>query len=216
MILAHLTDLHLNGSADRRNRVVTALRMARGLGASHLLLTGDLTAYGTTPQVHELAGLLEAEWPKSQGLGRTVVAGNHDGVGAIDKLFPLPPPVDVGGALVVAVDTRFKRRALAFRALGAVGKEALSDIERVSRDPGRPVILAMHHGPHGRDLDLFQGTVGRKGLGALLEERPHLHVCCGHDHRHVDLGQIHVANAVAHHDKALRLYEVSGAGFRVI
>lgn len=216
MIVAHLTDLHLNGSSDRRARVVTQLRMARGLGAAHLLLTGDLTAYGTAPQVHELAGVLRDEWPHAEGLGKTVVPGNHDGEGPIDTHFPVSGPVELDGAIVVPVDTRFKRRALAFRALGAIGKETLETLERVSRDPGRTVVAAMHHGPHGRWLDVFQGTVGRNGLGALMKDRPHLHVCCGHDHQHLDLGNIHVAHAVAHHDKALRLYEVGAGGFRVL
>jgi 3',5'-cyclic AMP phosphodiesterase CpdA len=216
VIVAHLTDLHLNGSADRRTRVVAALRLARGLGAAHLLLTGDLTAYGTAPQVHELAGVLREEWPASEGLGKTVVPGNHDGQGPIDTHFPLSGPIEVDGAIVVPVDTRFRRRALAFRALGAVGREALETLERVSRDPGRTVVAAMHHGPHGRALWFFEGTVGRHGLGALMKERPHLHVCCGHDHRSFDRGNVHVANAVADHDKALRLYEVVADGFRVL
>jgi 3',5'-cyclic AMP phosphodiesterase CpdA len=217
MILAHLTDLHLNGSADRRTRVVAALRQARGLGAAHLLLTGDLTAYGTHAQVAELSRLLADEWPAAEGLGKTVVPGNHDGDGPIDKHFPVGEPTEIAdGAVLVPVDTRFKRRALAFRALGAIGKEALGTLERVSRDPARTVVAAMHHGPHGRAMGFFEGTVGRQGLGALMKDRPHLHVCCGHDHRSFDRGNVHVANAVAHHQKALRLYEVGSAGFRVL
>lgn len=216
MIVAHLTDLHLNGSADRRGRVVRALDAAKAAGARHLLLTGDLTAYGTGAQVAELEGVLAQSWRPSLGLGRTVVPGNHDGRGAIDKAFPLHGPVDLDGAVLVPVDTRFHRRALAFRALGAIGKETLSGLERVSRDSSRPVILAMHHGPHGRALGLFEGTVGKEGLGGLMSERPHIHVCCGHDHVREDRGNIHIADAVAHHDKPLRLYEVGRSGFRVL
>jgi 3',5'-cyclic AMP phosphodiesterase CpdA len=216
MILAHLTDLHLNGSADRRSRFVSALRQAKGLGARHVLLTGDLTAYGTAPQVAELARILLEEWPLAAGLGMTVVPGNHDGIGAIDRMFPLSGPSEVDGALIVPMDTRFHRRALAFRALGAISRESLGRLEAVSRDPDRTVVVAMHHGPHGRSMGFFEGTVGRKGLGDLMGARPHIHVCCGHDHRSFDRGRIHVAHAVAHHESPLRLYEVGAGGFRVL
>jgi 3',5'-cyclic AMP phosphodiesterase CpdA len=216
MIVAHLTDLHLNGTSDRRGRVIRSLEAAQSAGARHLLLTGDLTAYGTGAQVAELEGVLSQHWRPSLGLGKTVVPGNHDGRGPIDKTFPLHGPVDLDGALLVPVDTRFHRRALAFRALGAIGKDTLAGLELASRDPGRPVVVAMHHGPHGRTLGLFEGTVGKEGLGALMQKRSHIHVCCGHDHAQFDRGNIHAAHAVAHHDKPLRLYEVGRDGFRVI
>jgi len=213
--IAHLTDLHLDGSPGRRERLRRALSEARGLGAQHLLLTGDLTAFGTEAQCAELAGVLETDWPARWGLGKTVVAGNHDGWGPIDRLFPTPPPADLGAAVILPVDTRFHRRALAFRALGAVGKEALRTIGEVTRDPRRPVVIAMHHGPHGHALGMFEGLVGRKGLGAILDARPHVHVCCGHDHERKDRGNVHIAPAVAHDPRPLRLYDVGPAGFQV-
>ena len=213
MIVAHLTDLHLNGSADRRARLTSALGEAKAAGAGHLLLTGDLTAYGTGAQMAEVSSVLREHWGDR---GKTVVPGNHDGRGDVDRFFPLSGPEEVDGALIVPVDSRYHRRALLFRALGAVSKQAFEHVERVSRDPGRTVVVAMHHGPHGRPLGFFEGTVGRHGLGSLLTQRPHVHVCSGHDHRAFDRDNVHVAHAVAHHDSPLRLYEVSRTSFRTL
>lgn len=215
MILAHLSDLHLDGSAVRRQRFAEGLGWARRAGATHLLLTGDLTAYGHETECHELAGILDAYWPKEAGLGRTVVPGNHDGWGPIDRILPKARTEDLGEAVVVPLDTRYHRRALVFRASGAVSEAGLGLVRHVATHcPDRPIVVAMHHSPERRWP--FEALVGRSGMGALLEQLPQVHVACGHDHERRDVGRVHIAASIAHDPGALRLYEASGGRFRVI
>ncbi len=68
----------------------------------------------------------------------------------------------------------------------------------------------MHHGPQQHPLQLFHGLVDRHGLRKLLGCRPWTHVVCGHDHRCLDIGQVHVAPSVAHHPDPVRVYQVAG------
>src|ERR1700734_784824 len=103
--IAHLTDLHLNGSFDRRSKFESGLRQAVQRGATYLLLTGDLTAHGKAVHFTELAGCLEQYWP----YGVTMVGGNHDGDGFHRDLGGCLEPyaafsagvTDLGGSLMI-------------------------------------------------------------------------------------------------------------------
>jgi 3',5'-cyclic AMP phosphodiesterase CpdA len=212
--IAHITDMHLNGGADRRARFEKALAGAVGGGATYLLLTGDLTAHGSPAGFVELAGCLDFGWPH----GATIVGGNHDGpamksalggcLGRFQSTSLPGVPVDLGDSLIIPVDTYYARRALAFRALGSVGKSQLAGIEATARVARRPVVLAMHHGPIAEPLRAFASLNDRQKLAGLLTKYPHLSICCGHDHRILDLGRVHVAASCASHTDPLRLYDI--------
>jgi 3',5'-cyclic-AMP phosphodiesterase len=201
--IAHLSDTHLNGTADRRTRLIAGLSKAQGAGAKHLLLTGDLTTSGRPEEYYELARVLRTHWVGSS----TVIAGNHDS-SQFDSMFGAPSLIDLGDAFVMPLDTRYGKRALLFRALGRVGLEQLSSVERLASSTTKPVVVAMHHGPQSHPLQWLDGLVDRRRMLGLLESHPHMHVCCGHDHRNLDVGRIHVAGSAAHHPDPLRLYDV--------
>jgi len=211
--IGHLTDLHLKGKPSRRERLVRGLEKARALGVHHLLLTGDLTSSGKPSQFLELAACLSS-WPSDR---LTVIPGNHDEGSAFDQallsgclsrfLHTSKGVVRVGELRILPVDTRFPRRALAFKAVGLVGASQLGMIASELRTPG-PILIAAHHGPQLHPMHLFDGMVDRKALIGLLESREDVHVASGHDHRILDLGRVHVAASVAHHDDPLRTYLV--------
>lgn len=221
MIIGHLTDLHLNGSGSRHQKFEVALKRARQLGAAHIVLTGDLSASGKAEEFSELAWALRHQGDSEV----TIIPGNHDegrsfdlalaggSLGRFEKTSR--HPVQIGGATIFPIDTRFKRRALLFRALGKVGQINLP-ISKLMASSTQTTILAMHHGPQDHPMQMFDGLVGRERLNSLLENLPNLHVVCGHDHRILDIGKVHVAASVAHHGDPLRLYEASSTTFNPI
>jgi 3',5'-cyclic AMP phosphodiesterase CpdA len=220
MIIGHLTDLHLNGSGSRHQKLATALEKAKQLKVNHLVLTGDLSANGKAEHFAELGWALR-DWKDSSV---TIVPGNHDGGRAFDQALEGPSlgrfrktskePVDLGSLKIFPVDTRFHARALVFRALGRIGETNLPIPEIISSATEKTTIVACHHGPQSHPLGFFDGLVGRDKLNALLGRLTNLRVLCGHDHRVLDLGRIHVAASVAHHGDPLRLYEVGARSFR--
>jgi 3',5'-cyclic AMP phosphodiesterase CpdA len=215
MRIAHLSDLHLNGTFDRRARLIGALAQASKAGAKHLLLTGDLTGHGRLEEFRELAGLLAVNWCG----GLTIVPGNHDGTsGNFEHVFgPVASPFDLDGqALVIPIDTRAPRRSLLFRALGKVGHRQISMLDWLTTDVQKPTIIVQHHGPQVHPLQVFDGLIDRAAIMRLLARSSNIHICCGHDHRVLDVGnQIHIAASCATHDDPLRLYDVGVDGFSV-
>jgi Calcineurin-like phosphoesterase len=211
--IGHISDLHLNNTFDRRARVIHALSQANAAGAKHLLVTGDLTAHGHPSEFQELAGILAVNWCG----GTTIVPGNHDSGPAFNQIFgPLALPSDIGDALIVPLDTRVKRRSLVFRALGRVGKQQMRLLDWLTTDVQKPTIIVAHHGPIPSGLWAFDGLVDRAAVKRLLCRSPLIHICCGHDHRVLDIGnQIHTAASCALHPDPLRLYDVGVGGFSI-
>lgn len=224
--IAHLTDVHLDGSAERRRRFEAALRHASHAMPDHLVITGDLTAGGELAHLDEMAACLGGWHPRRV----TVVPGNHDvGPMSWEEMLRSTQLARFAGtsapgavalypdAAIVAIDTQFRRRAPLFAALGKVSEtqlRKLADIASFNRLSGRAVVVAMHHGPQRSPLQPVDGLVNRE---AVLEHvGPHVSVLCGHDHRSLDIelgpgkGRIFVAPSVAEADDPLRVYEVSG------
>lgn len=220
MILAQLSDIHLNGTQARREKFLRGLGQARAHGADHLVLTGDLTSRGRPEQIHELGVVLAGAWP-----GRaTIVPGNHDAGDAFDRALQGGPlarfardslgAVDVGPAVIVPIDTRFKRRALVFRAMGRAGAAGFgAALEARQTYPKKTLVIVMHHGPQGHYL--VDELVDRRGFGTMLAGLGDAHVICGHDHRLLDKGNVHVAPSVAYHPDPLRTYELGARGLEV-
>lgn len=217
--IAHLSDLHLDGTPERAARFARALDRAREAGADHLVLTGDLTAEGKASEFNELARALYS-WPESMV---TLVPGNHDLSSDLDwptvlattplgRFSPTSKPAggyaDRGDVLIYPLDTQFKRRALLFRALGRVDDYQLDLLDFVVRRDPRPIVIAMHHGPQSHPFQFFEGLTNRGRLIKLLQDHPNVSVLVGHDHRVLDLDRIYAAASVAHHPDPLRLYDV--------
>ena len=206
-ILAHISDLHMDGTPARRGRLARALDSALARRPDHLIVTGDVTAGGRQRHIDELHTAL-AGWPTPV----TVIAGNHDGsLGGFTNEI-----VDFGDSLLIPVDTRANYKPWAFSALGRVGGVQMAVIDRMTARSDRPVILAMHHGPQDHPLHVFDGLVDRLRIRTLLRDRPWVHIVCGHDHRCLDIGRIHVAPSVAYHPDPVRVYEIAGRDLRPV
>lgn len=232
-VIAHLTDVHLDGSRERRERLASALWSALAAGACHLCLTGDLTAHGELLHFAELAAALHrSAWgPEST----TIVPGNHDlgdhgwaevlSSTALKRYAATSAPgatADRGAFLVTALSTQAPRRALAFRARGRLPPAQLAEARRVGQRAaaeGRCLVLAMHHGPQAADgkirkaLQPFDGLSNRREVLHLLRDCPTSYVLCGHDHRSLDAenGRVFCAPSVVENRDPLRLYEVRGS-----
>jgi len=206
--LAHLTDLHLDGSIKRRDKLRAGLAHANAWMADHLVLTGDLTSMGRDREYEELVGILSEEWPRSS----TIVAGNHDGgMAQFHKFFLAPVTIDFGDVVVMGLDTQYPGRALAFWALGRVNDRELEALENLAfhASAEKPLVVAMHHVPEAvSPLGLFDGMLGASRVRRALA-RPHVSALCGHDHRIIDFGSVHTAASVAHHPDPLRVYDVT-------
>jgi len=226
--IAHLSDIHLGVSPERRWRLDRALAEAARAGASHLCLTGDLTESGLLRDFESLSDALRPWHPSAV----TIVPGNHD-LGALSwpevlratdlgRFAPTSTPGHVSlpyiglsnpniapaPVAVMALSTQYPKRALVFRALGNVPEDQLRDLEYVAQH--YPLVIAcMHHPPLPSGwLELFDGLTNRKEVSTLLDRCPNVHVLAGHAHEARDVGRVHVASALADDPGALRLYDI--------
>jgi 3',5'-cyclic AMP phosphodiesterase CpdA len=217
--VAHLSDMHLNGSAERHGRFAQALGQAATSGATHLLLTGDLTANGRPEQYVELAAALRG-WPET---AVTAVPGNHDGgpetwccalagpLRALMSTSGLGAVTDLGDAVVVPVNTQIPKPAPLWAGRGHVNIGQLVHLDRVARAAtGRCVVVAAHHGPQEDPLQMLLGLTNMSDVELVLDRNPEISWCCGHDHRVLDRRRVFAAASVATHDDPLRLYDVAG------
>ena len=222
--IAHLSDLHLNGGRDRFGRLCACLSQADiKWDARYLVLTGDLTANGSGSEFAQLGHALEIAWPHAG----TIVPGNHDvcdfpamAARHLSRFAtPAHGPVELGegGALVVGLDTRYPGRVPLFGALGRVGARQMGLLRLLAASGTRGgkghVLLAMHHGPQKTPLGYFDGLTDRKEVLRILHGAPHISALCGHDHRALDLGQVHAAPSVATaKGDPLRIYDLTAEG----
>lgn len=224
-MLAHLSDLHVlaskraSSSIDlgtrivsfgraldperRRKKFARAVASAKARGATHFVLTGDLTETGTPEQFEALAELLhEHLTPESVVL----CPGNHDAYASPDAWrSALEGPlaafrraaaeepgkiVAFGDHRILPIDTTFHQRVP--RSAGEFSADdvrALAErlADRELRD--RPVILAMHHSPFphtSRAWHWIDGLQGGERLVELLVRFPNVDVLHGHLHFEVE------------------------------
>ena len=195
--IAHLSDLHVDGGAERSGLLRRALAR-KELDVDLVVVTGDVTDDGTVRQVDEALGLLE-------GPRRLVVPGNHD-TGALHGLGwesdeagrrfgafscqsaaarplgdPWPLRVDIGGCAVYGLNSASGAADGPERtsrwARGWIGPKQLrildEDLQQLDRDQRK--ILVLHHHvvriPLGRKL--FETAFGGESFMGL-EERGQL------------------------------------------
>ena len=216
--IAHLSDLHVlatsssswspwNEVARRRARkVLRAVAAAKERGATHFVLTGDLTELGTPSQFEALAEVLHAAELDPDCV--TLVPGNHDAYTSPDAWRaamdgPLRPyrrasatepgkVVDLGDAVLLPIDVACHQPL--GRAAGELSTETADAIELRVRDLsqwGRPIVLALHHPPlpHAwRAWQWIDGLRGHRRLVDVLERFDDTFVLHGHLHYLVEKG----------------------------
>ncbi|WP_405662416.1 metallophosphoesterase [Streptomyces sp. RK9] len=189
LVLAQISDLHLDGTAratERAERVLDHLRALPG-PLDALLVTGDIADHGEESEYKEAARLLftDAPWPV------LTCPGNHDVRGPyrtalLGEGAPSDAPVNrahrVGGTEILMVDS-----SLPGSDEGQLDEETYAWLEdRLSGlDDGTPVLLSFHHHPvrmHHPRLDTWR-LRAPEPLAALVERHPEIvGLIIGHAH----------------------------------
>jgi 3',5'-cyclic AMP phosphodiesterase CpdA len=188
----------------RRRRILRAFTSARRAGATHFVITGDLTEVGSAEQFEALAEVLHDTGVPPDHV--VLVPGNHDAYAsphgwrrALDG--PLAAfrrnaaetagkVVDCGGLHVLPIDTTFHQRIL--RSAGALTTDAVRELAKRLVEPAlrdRPVVVAMHHSPFphaSRAWQWIDGLQGAELLVQVLERLDNVDVLHGHLHYTVE------------------------------
>jgi Icc-related predicted phosphoesterase len=221
-------------AVGRRRKLAHALSAARRVGASHVVVSGDLTEIGAPGEFETLAEVLHDSHIAPERI--TLVPGNHDLYTSADgwraalagPLAAFAPTsasepgriVECAGVRVMPVDVA--RHQPVTRSAGWLDDATIETIERRAGDRGlsdRPLVVVQHHPPFVRTTQALQwldGLVGAARLMHLLETFRHLFVLHGHLHsvvnRVLSCGVARVLGATAIVDDRdaprVRLYDV--------
>lgn len=175
MIVAHVSDLHLNGTAPRLRRAERVADYLRALspGPDVVLVTGDVADDGLPAEYAEAAAVLD-------GLDPLVVPGNHDDRDALTAVFgPADRVHRTTGGVFALCDSLVPGHGH-----GALSDGALEMIGGLVDEPG-PVVVALHHPPMPVGHPTMDPIALRdpSALGAVLGRRTaRTLVLCGHLH----------------------------------
>ncbi len=203
----------------RRRKLARALSAASGAGASHVVISGDLTEVGARGEFESLADVLHESPFASERV--TLVPGNHDlysspdawrwAIGGPLSAFARTSAQEPGrviecaGAHLLPLDVTFHQAVT--RSAGKIGEDALSMIARRAADKAlasAPLVVVQHHPPFVRKtsaLHWIDGLIGAASLMMLMERFRHLFVLHGHLHavvnRVLQCGSTRVLGATA-------------------
>lgn len=193
--------LDASGIAGRARRLAEAFAEARAWGADHVVVSGDLTEYGTPAELE-----LFAEIALSSGVAPdrvTLIPGNHDRyedeAGFRAALAgPLAPfaanaptapgqVVDLGDAALLPVDVTKYQNVI--DSSGIVREEdALALAKRIA-DPAlqrKAVVLVVHHPPFRHPNPAWHrinGLQRQERVLDLVAQNGNVHLVHGHLHR---------------------------------
>lgn len=189
LVLAHVSDLHLDGgrrAAARVERVVQFLdRLASPVDA--VLVTGDLADHGAEHEYEQMQSLLG---DRQRFL---LCPGNHDARGAYRTMLLGEPPGDhrVDDPINQMHDLPGLRVAMCDSSVPGRDEGYLSDAtlrwlaEVLTEAPTTPTLVALHHPPvdlHSPFIDAIR-LQGAERLATLLASHPQIvAVLCGHAH----------------------------------
>ncbi|MEU3660036.1 phosphodiesterase [Streptomyces sp. NPDC032940] len=186
VLLAQISDLHLDGSERATRRAVRVMDHLRSLPrpVDALLVTGDIADHGTEAEYEEAARILEAPFPV------LTCPGNHDARAAYRKALlgesPDTSPVNrihhVAGTAVLMCDSTIPGRDE-----GRLDDETYDWIEaRLAALPqGTPALIAFHQPPVALHHPLPDSAMLERPerLAALLDAHPRVAaVLTGHAH----------------------------------
>jgi Icc protein len=204
MLLAQITDLHIKTpGALAYRKVDTAAclhRCVERLNALNprpdaVLVTGDLTDFGTVDEYEHVAACL-----KPLAMPVYLMVGNHDDRAALREVFAdagylreegggrdfVQYTFDLGDIRVIALDSQKPGESP-----GTLCDARLAWLEtqlNAARD--RPVIVALHHPPFATGIghmdEMALDAEASAKLEALISRHPNVErVVCGHVHRPV-------------------------------
>ena len=206
-----MAELHLGGRARRFAHAEQTLRQiardAESLGADHLVLSGDLTAYAMPDEFVRARAAL-APWVEDRSRA-SVIPGNHDRYTpgslksrrfersfgqllpsdipelAVEDGFPFVRLLGERDAVVGLCSARVPRfPGMSFGVIGRPQLEALQALVSHPRLRARALLVAVHHAPfraNGKPDKRSHGLVDAPELLALLPG-PRFAVLHGHIH----------------------------------
>ncbi|KVE36679.1 phosphodiesterase [Burkholderia sp. TSV86] len=199
MLLAHISDLHIKRpGALAYRRVDTAAHFARCVARLNaltprpdaVLITGDLTDFGTDDEYAHLKSLLAP-----LDMPYYLLVGNHDDRAALRRTFVERAELHTGGEFVqYAIDAGPLRVIALDSQVPGTSGGTLCDARlawlaaELDAARERPVVIALHHPPfvsgieHMDAMRLAPAAAAR--LDALLQRHPNVErMLCGHVHR---------------------------------
>jgi Icc protein len=221
-------------AVGRQRKLVHALSAARRVGATHLVVSGDLTEIGAPGEFETLAETLHDSGMAPDRI--TLVPGNHDlytsptawsdalngPLSAFRRMSAQEPGrvVECAGVRILPLDVaRFQPVT---RSAGWIDDDSLDVVQHRASDPGladRPLLVVQHHPPFVRTtqpLHWLDGLVGAVRMMGILEAFRHLFVLHGHLHSAVNkvlgcgVARVFGATAIVDDKDAprVRLYDV--------
>src|SRR5215475_4411012 len=186
IVLAHISDLHLDGQARAHKRAARVIDYLNGL-TGHLdavLVTGDLADHGLPDEYEEVRDLLVGPHPFM------TCPGNHDVRPAYRKVLlgedasgePINRVHVLDGLAIAMCDS-----SIPGRDDGLLAEQTLTwlDASLAEVGQGMPALVAFHHPPtllHVPFIDRIR-QFGEERLAELIEAHPQvLAVLCGHAH----------------------------------
>lgn len=188
ILLAHLSDTHLDGSAARAARLRAVMTQVAGLARppDAVVVTGDVADHGHAEEYAEARALLAADVPV------LTCPGNHDaraafrasylGVPGNDDAAPVNQVWALPGLTVALCDT-----SVPGRDDGYLADETLDWLDEAlgAAAADVPAVVGFHHPPVPLHVpfvdDIRQG--GAQRLESLLTRHPQVvAVLCGHAH----------------------------------
>ncbi|MFI5529536.1 metallophosphoesterase [Kitasatospora sp. NPDC051853] len=187
IVIAHLSDTHLDGSprAAERTRAVTAYLDALPYDLDAVLVSGDVADHGSPAEYREARELLSTRHPL------LLLPGNHDERTAFRSVLlgEGPGGTDTGPVNRLHVTERF---AVALcdstrpgRDDGLLGEETLEWLDGALGSVEVPVFVAFHHPPVELGIPYLDGLrqFGAERLAAVTARHPHVAAfLCGHAH----------------------------------
>ncbi|GAA1596587.1 MULTISPECIES: metallophosphoesterase [Kribbella] len=180
-VIAHLSDPHLDGSEEARDRLRLITSYVRSSSVDVVLVTGDLADHGLPEEYVEIARELTFDVPT------LVLPGNHDISTPFRALVTAPGhghPVhqvrEVGPARFVLVDSTVEGEDH-----GYLSDESLAWLDGILGESfDGPTFVAMHHPPfvlHHPVMDQWK-LENPDALAAVLTGKPVTALLTGHVH----------------------------------
>jgi 3',5'-cyclic AMP phosphodiesterase CpdA len=181
LVVAHISDTHLDGGERALERTRRVMRYLRGCAVDVILATGDLADHGEISEYESVKAELVADVPV------LMLPGNHDRRSAYRKVLldsegdtPINQLHRVGGVLFALCDSTIPGRDD-----GLLAPETLDWLRRVLTEADAPVFIGLHHHPirlHNPLVDSIRLNNAEQ-LAAIVAEFPIVAaVLCGHAH----------------------------------
>ncbi|MFC4588062.1 metallophosphoesterase [Sphaerisporangium corydalis] len=149
LTIAHVSDVHIDGSARSAERAERVVRHLSGLPGpiDAVLVTGDIADHGTAEEYEIAHGLLRFPYPT------IICPGNHDSrpefrkvllgeAGGTDGSAAINQVLRVGGLTVALCDS-----SIPGRDDGHLDEETLRWLTEILASATGPVLVGMHHQP---------------------------------------------------------------------